>query len=219
VLSNIIYSAYDSKNLVYTSTHLSCTSTQYSLRHPQRTRNPRTQINPTTEMEVKKLNALLTLVGLTFAVPTDFDHNSLLAGQDSNHARSALDLTALEQNLTLSRQPPPLVSTTMHSPQSLHSRRYGDIVLTYQFQQLCIPIKTQPWDVANQLTILSGISYLRNVGVPCNTGPGPGNCVRVSCSYDAAIYLCNDVNILIYHISDHYADDTTESQFLTLYRL
>jgi hypothetical protein len=163
-------------------------------------------------MEVKKLIALLTLVVLTFAAPTDSDHDSLLAGQNSNHARSVLDLTALEQNLTLSsRQPPapPMVSSTTHS-HNLYIA--GDIVLTYQFQQLCMPIAGQTWDVANQLTILSGISYLRNVGIQCNTGPGPGNCVRVSCSYDAAIYLCNDANLRIHHISGRYADDTTGSQ-------
>jgi hypothetical protein len=68
---------------------------------------------------------LLTLVGLTFAAPTDSDHDSLLAGEDSNHARSALDLTALEQNFTLSsRQTPPMVSTIIDSLQSLQSRKY-----------------------------------------------------------------------------------------------
>jgi hypothetical protein len=38
-----------------------------------------------------------------------------------------------------------------------------------------------------------GISYLYGVqGSPTN-GPGPGNCGRVSCSYNSAIYWCNDV--------------------------
>jgi hypothetical protein len=40
--------------------------------------------------------------------------------------------------------------------------------------------------------INSGITYLRGVpGQPTN-GPGPGNCGRVSCSYESAIWWCND---------------------------
>lgn len=38
-----------------------------------------------------------------------------------------------------------------------------------------------------------GIDYLNHQhGVP-QAGPGPGKCGRVSCSYEAAIYWCNDV--------------------------
>ncbi|KAK3502037.1 hypothetical protein B0T13DRAFT_465264 [Neurospora crassa] len=41
--------------------------------------------------------------------------------------------------------------------------------------------------------IQTGMFYPNNIpGKPTN-GPGPGNCGRVSCSYDAAIYWCNDV--------------------------
>ncbi|CEJ87472.1 hypothetical protein VHEMI04426 [[Torrubiella] hemipterigena] len=44
------------------------------------------------------------------------------------------------------------------------------------------------WDVG----IIQGIQYLRGLkGRPSN-GPGPGNCGRVSCSYDNAIWWCND---------------------------
>ncbi|EFE37692.1 hypothetical protein TRV_07655 [Trichophyton verrucosum HKI 0517] len=40
--------------------------------------------------------------------------------------------------------------------------------------------------------IEEGIAYLYRVpGRPTN-GPGPGNCGRVSCSYDSAIWWCND---------------------------
>lgn len=45
--------------------------------------------------------------------------------------------------------------------------------------------------------IWQGIEYLDQVpGTPGN-GPGPGNCGRVSCSYGAAIYWCNDVSLLM----------------------
>ncbi|KAM5475898.1 hypothetical protein MauCBS54593_000580 [Microsporum audouinii] len=40
--------------------------------------------------------------------------------------------------------------------------------------------------------IVEGIAHLYQVpGRPSN-GPGPGNCGRVSCSYDSAIWWCND---------------------------
>ncbi|KAK4449043.1 hypothetical protein QBC34DRAFT_380525 [Podospora aff. communis PSN243] len=47
---------------------------------------------------------------------------------------------------------------------------------------------------ASVAAIRDGVSYLRGVpGIPTN-GPGPGACGRVSCSYNSAIYWCNDNN-------------------------
>lgn len=49
---------------------------------------------------------------------------------------------------------------------------------------------------ASAQRIRDGITYLKGVpGKPSN-GPGPGTCGRVSCSYDSAIYWCNDVRNL-----------------------
>lgn len=46
--------------------------------------------------------------------------------------------------------------------------------------------------------INDGVTYLRQVaGKPAN-GPGPNNCGRVSCSWNSAIYWCNDVRIHTY---------------------
>ncbi|GMF68816.1 unnamed protein product [Aspergillus oryzae] len=57
-----------------------------------------------------------------------------------------------------------------------------DTVTCYQYPQ------------ANHKYVESGIKYLRSVpGQPTN-GPGPNNCGRVSCSYNAAIWWCNDVS-------------------------
>lgn len=56
---------------------------------------------------------------------------------------------------------------------------------------LCDPFS----DLASASAISSGINYLRGVpGTPTN-GPGPGNCGRVSCSYNSAIWWCNDVSM------------------------
>lgn len=49
------------------------------------------------------------------------------------------------------------------------------------------------FDYARKDATQDGIKHLNSVpGAPAN-GPGPGNCGRVSCSYDSAIYWCNDV--------------------------
>lgn len=43
--------------------------------------------------------------------------------------------------------------------------------------------------------VQQGISYLGAIpGTPTN-GPGPGSCGKVSCSYNAAIYWCNDASV------------------------
>ncbi|CCC04870.1 hypothetical protein SMACR_04238 [Sordaria macrospora] len=48
------------------------------------------------------------------------------------------------------------------------------------------------FDYARKDATQDGIKHLNSVpGAPAN-GPGPGNCGRVSCSYDSAIYWCND---------------------------
>ncbi|OAQ60323.1 hypothetical protein VFPPC_10740 [Pochonia chlamydosporia 170] len=48
------------------------------------------------------------------------------------------------------------------------------------------------WPLADKGRIQEGIHYLRGVpGAPRN-GPGPGNCGRVSCSHNSAIWWCND---------------------------
>ncbi|CEN61057.1 hypothetical protein ASPCAL07724 [Aspergillus calidoustus] len=48
------------------------------------------------------------------------------------------------------------------------------------------------WPGASRRRIGEGVSYLRRIPGTPTLGPGPGSCGRVSCSYDAAIYMCND---------------------------
>ncbi|KAF8864871.1 hypothetical protein BDZ45DRAFT_581397, partial [Acephala macrosclerotiorum] len=48
------------------------------------------------------------------------------------------------------------------------------------------------WTGAAVSTIEDGIYYLQHVNALCNVGKR--SCVRISCSYDAGIYLCNDQN-------------------------
>ncbi|WXC44252.1 hypothetical protein QX201_003989 [Fusarium graminearum] len=48
------------------------------------------------------------------------------------------------------------------------------------------------WPKCRTTFVNQGISYLRRTkGKPTN-GPGPGNCGRVSCSFNSAIWWCND---------------------------
>ncbi|KAL2813072.1 hypothetical protein BDW59DRAFT_167617 [Aspergillus cavernicola] len=39
---------------------------------------------------------------------------------------------------------------------------------------------------------MEGIMYLEDVDGRPTEGPGPGECSRVSCSWDSAIWWCND---------------------------
>ncbi|KAK8009285.1 hypothetical protein PG991_011836 [Apiospora marii] len=45
---------------------------------------------------------------------------------------------------------------------------------------------------AHETGIQDGINYLRGVPGRPQNGPGPGRCGRVSCSWDSAIWWCND---------------------------
>ncbi|RGP62433.1 hypothetical protein FSPOR_9280 [Fusarium sporotrichioides] len=48
------------------------------------------------------------------------------------------------------------------------------------------------WKKCKTWAVNDGISYLRRVKGKPKNGPGPGNCGRVSCSWNAAIWWCND---------------------------
>lgn len=51
---------------------------------------------------------------------------------------------------------------------------------------------TYGWNSADESRIKEGISYLRGVPGQPHASPGHGQCSRVSCSYNAAIYWCSD---------------------------
>ncbi|RHZ53257.1 uncharacterized protein CDV56_105933 [Aspergillus thermomutatus] len=42
------------------------------------------------------------------------------------------------------------------------------------------------------VTIMQGIDYLKGLTGVCGVAAGPRVCARISCSYNAAIWLCND---------------------------
>lgn len=50
------------------------------------------------------------------------------------------------------------------------------------------------WPTTARARIVEGISYLRRVRGKPSLRAGPGRCSRVSCSWNAAIYWCNDVS-------------------------
>jgi hypothetical protein len=68
------------------------------------------------------------------------------------------------------------------------------------FLQLYPPLcNVNGWPSAPVSEIKSGINYLNiltSKGVSCDVGPGPRVCSRISCAYDSAIWLCNDVCFL-----------------------
>ncbi|KAG4432462.1 hypothetical protein IFR05_012052 [Cadophora sp. M221] len=57
--------------------------------------------------------------------------------------------------------------------------------------QECLPIPGKPdLHEADSEAISNGIGYLRRLGGTC--GVGVRTCARVSCSWDSAIFICND---------------------------
>lgn len=61
-------------------------------------------------------------------------------------------------------------------------------------------VKCGNWPSAERRRIHEGIAYLRTLTAAPRMPPGPGACFRVSCSYGAAIYWCNDVSS---HVISH----------------
>jgi hypothetical protein len=55
-------------------------------------------------------------------------------------------------------------------------------------------VKCGTFPLADKGRIDEGIRYLRTLPTAPRMPPGPGACFRVSCSYNAAIYRCNDVS-------------------------
>ncbi len=62
------------------------------------------------------------------------------------------------------------------------------------------------WPPCSTDKIVEGIRYLRGVGGQPINGPGPGKCSRVSCSYNSAIWWCNDVSStpLVYFAGENW---------------
>ena len=56
----------------------------------------------------------------------------------------------------------------------------------------CPDVGVNQWGVASTDRIIDGIAYLRSVTTQPSWGPGPGNCGRVSCSWNSAIWACNE---------------------------
>ncbi|KAL6702812.1 hypothetical protein ACN47E_000898 [Coniothyrium glycines] len=76
------------------------------------------------------------------------------------------------------------------APVSVRRRTADDIFRRQNSDRRC----GGPWPFCNAGRIQEGINYLRGVGGQPREGPGPGRCGRVSCSYNAAIWWCNDNN-------------------------
>ncbi|KAL5332938.1 hypothetical protein BJX70DRAFT_404045 [Aspergillus crustosus] len=51
-----------------------------------------------------------------------------------------------------------------------------------------------PWNPADYFATNDGVAYLRGLGGRPGMKAGPGACGRVSCSWKAAIWWCNDAN-------------------------
>jgi hypothetical protein len=83
-------------------------------------------------------------------------------------------------------------SGSFHFYNQSESRAQVDQISLQVLPPYCVPIPNQPWSYADGAAINDGINYLNGLDVPCYTGPY--SCARVSCSYQSAIKLCNDVS-------------------------
>ncbi|RAL15910.1 uncharacterized protein BO97DRAFT_421158 [Aspergillus homomorphus CBS 101889] len=85
-----------------------------------------------------------------------------------------------------------------NSSQFLESRsREADVEMHRVVQKrnknkLLCNIEGDHSDTAIHPWIIKGIQYLLALDGVCKVGAGPCTCARISCSYDSAIYLCND---------------------------
>ena len=53
----------------------------------------------------------------------------------------------------------------------------------------------RPWSYCWRSAIVDGLDHLYSAPGKAKDGPGPGECGRVSCSYNSAIWWCNDVSL------------------------
>ena len=53
------------------------------------------------------------------------------------------------------------------------------------------------WEPGSSAHIKDGVEYLRRISGKPGQGPGPSSCGRVSCSWDSAIWWCNDVGYMV----------------------
>lgn len=61
------------------------------------------------------------------------------------------------------------------------------------------------WEMGDRDAAKDGIKYLQGVPGEPASSPGPGMCGRVSCSYDTAIWWCNDVSAFSVCVQRHDA--------------
>lgn len=64
-----------------------------------------------------------------------------------------------------------------------------------QAQPIC-----DKWDSADVKQEYERVKYLRGLNGNCGVSTGPRACSRVSCAYNAAIYMCNDVSFYLLSI-------------------
>ncbi|KAI1262862.1 hypothetical protein F5Y18DRAFT_429733 [Xylariaceae sp. FL1019] len=61
-------------------------------------------------------------------------------------------------------------------------------------------------DYTPLVRVQQGIEYLKDLKGTCTNGAGPGNCGRISCSWTAAIYWCNDNDHPVTYDCSHFAE-------------
>ncbi|EPE27412.1 hypothetical protein GLAREA_04203 [Glarea lozoyensis ATCC 20868] len=98
------------------------------------------------------------------------------------------------------------------SPEKLNARNKSP-------PPLCNQNIGNPWTPTDVLYINNGITYLRGKG---SCGVNPRSCARISCSYQAAIFLCNDRNDFIApscaYLASYAQDIVNRCQFFSSFK-
>ncbi|KAK3949163.1 hypothetical protein QBC32DRAFT_379277 [Pseudoneurospora amorphoporcata] len=128
----------------------------------------------TWELETES-GATVNLTGTIQQVMRYAEENQILLKQNTNVSSSS----SSSSSSSFSNMRPQNIST---SDSDVYHVTAGEVLGCDLWNQ----------SLARKDAIQDGITYLRGVvGKPAN-GPGPNNCGRVSCSWNAAIWWCND---------------------------
>ncbi|KAE9363258.1 hypothetical protein N431DRAFT_564814 [Stipitochalara longipes BDJ] len=142
-------------------------------------------------MQFSKVVAALASVSLTLGATVPLqervfsDAGITFRGEIGGHAFEETG-TAQAVWATLKARHPEIELTKRSATPAVEKRDKG-------IPPLCIPISAWPsWNFAEAVAIEDGVDYLIGLDATLTNGPGPGNCGRISCSYNSAIYWCND---------------------------
>ncbi|RDL38352.1 uncharacterized protein BP5553_02692 [Venustampulla echinocandica] len=112
-----------------------------------------------------------------------FQYNGILGGHNVQLNGTIQDIYAQMKEL----HPDFELEHAIQSRAEASNLTTHDIANTFDYY--CCPVPGHKWQWALGPHILDGIKYLKGIDI-CDVGAS--SCVRIGCSWNSAIYLCND---------------------------